>query len=479
MADAEALIAELERALGAAAIDLSEADRDEHATDALGSQRGFDDRGHLAVPPFAVVRPRTAEEVTEVLRLANERRTPVVAYGGGTGLMGGARSERPGLSLDLSRLSAIRDVDAGSGFVWAEAGAVLRDVQAALDPHDLILGHDPWTFGIATVGGAISTNGLGFLGGKYGSMGDQVLGIEAALAAGTLVRTRPVRPRSTGVDLAALFVAGEGAFGIITAAALRTFPAPERRERAGFEFPTFSDGYAAIVAMRGAGIAPALLDLGERIAPPDDMPGANRRPWQSEEPTLFIGFDGFREEVDALLTRASAICREHGGVELDPSEAEDFWQTRHAPAESYAKARARRQALRSMSEEDPACFDYVHVSLPPAQVLRYRELASAAAARHGVHVIEHGVWVAPGLYSMIMVDAAATRAEAVAHMAAAVDDCLRLAHEFGGSMEYCHGAGVRLAHLMPDEHGAGLEVMRSIKRALDPHGILNPGKLGL
>jgi FAD/FMN-containing dehydrogenase len=459
-----AAIDKLRELLDADAVTTDDAALASAAWDALGTQRGF---AAGAPPlPLAVVYPRTRDDLVALMRWANDTNTAVVPYGGGSGLMGGARSDRASVVVDMTRMARVREIDVVSRVAWVEAGAALKDVDDALRPHGLMIGHDPWTYAIATVGGAISTNGLGFLAGKYGSMGDQVLGIEVVMPDGSIVATPAVATRSTGIDLSRLFVAGEGQFGVIAAAALRVFPIPESRRLVGFTFATFDQGFEMILAMHATGINPALLDYGERPSAP------------GEPPTLYLGFDGLRQGVDAFLSRAAAICREHDGTRMNDASVEEFWTNRHTIAENFAANRAARRTAVA-SHDEGRCFDYMHVSLPPSRVLDYRRRALAIATERGVRVLEAGIWVSPGLFSLAMANVAPTHAEAVERMASAVDACLRAAHDAGGSIEYCHGVGVRLAHLMREEHGAGLDVMRAIKRALDPGAILNPGKLAL
>jgi FAD/FMN-containing dehydrogenase len=456
------LLGALRDALPARAI-LADGDAlEDHAFDALGARRGFIEEHARAVAPIAVVLPETTEQVAAVVRLAAQHRTPVVPYGGGTGLMGGARSVRPDVVLDLKRMARIRELDADAGWAWIEAGAVLGDVNRALEPQGLMLGHDPWTVDIATIGGTISTNGLGYLGGKYGSMGQQVLALEVVLPDGRVLATRPAQPHSTGIDLPRLFVGGEGTNGIITAPAVRVFPIPEASVRLGFRFESFEGGFDAILAMRRIGLVPAMLDYGER--------SARRAGWEPQPPTLYLGLMGMREEVEGQVRRAEAICS--GAEHIDAAEVEEFWAERHVPAERFAQRRRRDDGRPPAGQ----CFDYVHVALPASGVLAYRERATALARAEDVDVVETGLWVHAGLFSMVL---ATSGEDGPARMSRAVDAALRLAIESGGSIEYCHGVGVRLAHLMREEHGAGLDVMRELKRTLDPHHILNPGKLAL
>lgn len=453
------LIAALRAMLGPAGVLTAPAQRARYAQDGLGPWRG------VAVPPAlpdAIVRPGSAAEVAAVLRLASTRGLPVVAVGGATGLMGGAVPVRGGLALDLRRLNRLRAVSRVDLTAEAEAGLVLGRLARALEREGLHLGHDPWTLPLATVGGAIATNGLGYTGGKYGSMGDQVLGLEVALADGTLLRTRPAARASSGYDLRRWFIGSEGTLGVITAATLRVFPRPERRVLRGWSFPEFAAGFAALLDLYALGLQPALLDYGEAFGTAG--PAAC---------TLFLGWEGYREEVRAATRRATRQVAARGGDPLPQDTVAAFWRARHVVAQRLRRRRRDDWLLPG------AAFDFVHVALRPTAVLDYRARALAALARHGVAPRECGLWTHPGLFSVVLTAQRATREEASAAVGAAVDELLRLAQDLGGAMEYCHGVGLRLAHLMAREHGVGLALMRRLKQALDPAGILNPGKLDL
>src|SRR5206468_3824319 len=246
--------------------------------DAMRPSRGRPEFAQLATRPIAVAEPASAAEVAALVRWAAGARVPLVARGGGSGLMGAAAVLVPAVVVDLRRLGAVA-VDADACLVRAGAGATLAQVDAALAPHGLMLGHDPWTVGVATVGGALATNGLGYLGARAGSFGAQVRALEAVLADGTIVRTRSSPARSTGLDLARLLVGTEGTFGIITEATLAALPVPEERVIHAWRLPSF-DAVVAEASGRRTGRSSTTRTSACRSAawPPCARP---RGPWSS------------------------------------------------------------------------------------------------------------------------------------------------------------------------------------------------------
>lgn len=406
--------------------------------------------------PLCVVSPESAAEVQAVARLANTYRVPVIPLGGGSGLMGGAASVTPGVVLDLCRLTEVR-IRPADRMAEAGAGATIAALNAMAKPHGLMCGHDPWTVSVATVGGTIATNSLGYLGGKYGAMGDQILGLEAVLPSGDIVATRAVEKASTGPSLHGLLIGAEGCFGVVTRATLRLFPIPQARLLEGWMFDDFAAGFEAINALLQAGIRPGLLEYG------DDDPIADPDP----PAALYVSYEGPEAVAHAEAQTGREICLQSGGQALDPSEVRHFWNQRHVSGDAYARAR-RAGERRSRPE-----VDYVHVALPPSAVLAYRRQSLKLLAARGFHVHQTGLWAHAGLFSLVY------SGGGVAAMAEAHAQLLALAQDAGGAMEYCHGVGLRLAPLMRREHGSGLSVLQRIKRELDPNGIMNPGKLGL
>ena len=417
--------------------------------------------------PIAVVRPKTETEVVKVVRFANNNRIPIVPFGGGTGLMGGAATVKRGIVMDLKELNAI-EISKEDRTVSAGAGVVVKQLDSILRKNGLMFAHDPWSASYATIGGTIGTNGVGYLAGKYGSMDEQVLGLRAVIADGSILNIKPAKKKSTGMDLKDLFIGSEGVFGIITSATLKAYPIPESEQVYAFEFENLEKGYRAVTDMFSRGIKPTSLDLFEVY---DIGADAETRLWLQDEPgtRLYVMFDGFKEEVDVKSAKTKSIVKKFGGIELDASIASEYWKNRYDIAEHYISF------IRSKSRNTDIKFDFIQVSIPAGRLLEFDKTCMDIASKHKIMVQGHGIWQAPEFYSMNLF---AHSASANDRMYDAIDKMLRYAAEIG-TMEYCHGIGVRLSHLMEEEHKEGMRVMKKIKRTLDPNNIMNPGKLAL
>ena len=454
---------ELARILGSERISVDPSQLDELSWDALSEGRIHPHHRPELHHPICVVRPQSTEEVRRVVEFANTEIVAVVPFGGGSGLMGGALSIRPCVALDLRQMNRIINVDTEAHTVRVEAGVVLESLDTTLSQSGFILGHDPWTVPVATIGGAISTDSVGYRAGIYGSMGEQVLGLEAVLPNGEVLRTPSVSKRSVGIDLNALLIGGEGCFGVVTEATIRIFPKPAVRVFCGFLFSSFEQGFVAIQNLFHKRVRPALLDYGDDED--EHEPGA----------LLYLVFEGNERVVVAESELAIGICSEHGGKSLRPEEPEQFWLERHDIARRFMENRRQRRER----GRDGIYRDWIHVALPASKVLPFRRAAQNVIRRRGVVLQESGLWVQPELFSMRLGAEEDSLPNAQLALEETVESLLCLAQQMGGSMEYTHGVGVKLAPLMASEHGYGLEVMRRIKRAVDPKNIMNPGKMGL
>ena len=455
--------------LGRGAVSSREDDLLRYGGDALGTFRAFRASGRLNERASAVVWPRNSEDISKSLAYASRQSVPVVPYGGGTGVMGAATPSDSSIILNLARMNRVTSVDAESRTATFQSGILLEDAHRALMAHDLRLGHDPWSRPIATLGGAISTNGVGYTASGHGAMGDQVLGMTAVLGDGEVVESRAAPGSFFGPTLNHIFIGTEGTFGVISEATVAAFPVPEYRTMLCFDFPEFDSGYEAISAIYAHGLIPTVMDYGDELVPG----GSGRR----DTATLYLAFEGSKEGVEANVGEVTAICFRHDGIRGSDDAVNRYWTDRHASAHRYKEnvldnerpdlARRSRSAYR---------MDYLHVAIPAGKVLEYRRKCESLLGEERVSVREWSVWGRPEFFSLLISPSDEVEGDG-ARLAQTVDRVLRDAQAMGGTMEYCHGVGLKLAHLVEAELGSGMSVARRMKKSLDPAGILNPGKI--
>ncbi len=460
----ETALASLARIVGAENV-LADADSlDRYTGDSLSPSRAFGAEDAFERLADVVARPGSTAEVAGIVRWANEYRAPVIPYGGGTGVMGAVVPALGGVVLDMKRMNRALEIDADSMTARVEAGMVLGDLESVLAEYGLMIGHDPYSVPIATIAGTISTNGVGYRACAYGPMGEQVVGLEAVLPDGRVIETRDVPKYSSGPNLNHLFIGAEGVFGVITRATIRVFRIPESHQFASVGFDCFEDGFNAASELLALGIRPSLLDLTE----------------EDGTVTLHLLFEGFAEGVAAQAQRAAAVCDAAGGYSLGTEPTEEYWAVRRDSAENYKlTALGQPRKIRWNRWRRRRGFDYLHLALPASRVLEYRRQAGEILADQGIAVTEYAIWSRPELFSMLILPESGDPAEARQRLARTVDRVLELAQDMGGVMEYCHGVGVKLNHLLAREMGVGHDVIRELKQTLDPNNIMNPGKLGL
>jgi alkyldihydroxyacetonephosphate synthase len=268
---------------------------------------------------------------------------------------------------------------------------------------------------------------------------------------------------SSGPNLNQLFIGSEGAFGIITKATIRVYRQPEAQVFATVAFDSFDHGFNAAVELLALGIHPALLDLTE----------------EDDGIQLHLLFEGFQEGVVAQEQRSMQVCAQLGGRPLGPEPTMLYWRDRHQSGTNYKLNALGKPRQVRWNQTGWRGFDYLHLGLPISQVLEYRRASEKILSRYGVRVVEYAIWSRPELFSMLIVADPDSDNNFRKKLSQAVEEVLMLAQDMGGVMEYCHGVGVKLNHLLAREMGIGHEVMQAIKQALDPENIMNPGKLGL
>ncbi|HWI61473.1 MAG TPA: FAD-linked oxidase C-terminal domain-containing protein [Symbiobacteriaceae bacterium] len=427
------------------------------------------DATHQNARPDAVLLPRSADEVAAVLRVANGWGFPVTPRGAGTGLAGGSVAVQGGAVLSLARLNRIIEIDRRNLLAVVEPGVVTADLHRAAEDVGLFYPPDPASARASTIGGNLATNAGGPRCFKYGVTRDYVLGLEVVLPTGEILKTggRTVKNVS-GYDLTRLIVGSEGTLGVITKATLRLVPRPEATGTLMAVFARLEDAGRAVEAIVAAGVVPCSLELMDQasLQVVENYLGLGLP--VSAEAVLLVEVDGYHETVQRQAEVAAHLCRENGAVEVkvasNEQEAADLWRARKAISPALARIKPVKIG------ED--------VAVPPALIPEFLRRFRYLRERFGLSAVVFGHAGDGNLHPNVVIDPR-NQAE-VAQLGAWLEELARLALDLGGTLSGEHGIGNMKAPYLEWEVGAvGMQTMRAIKRALDPKGILNPGKLGL
>lgn len=419
--------------------------------------------GQVGQVAGAIARPTTVEEVAAVARLCHESRVPLTPAAGRSSVVGGTVPVHGGVLLDLTGLSGIGSVDATSKVVEVWAGTFGDAFEAALDAdHDLTVGHWPQSMALSTVGGWLACRGAGQLSNRYGKIEDIVVGLEVVLPDGRIVHTGGQPRQAVGPDLTQLFVGAEGTLGIITRAWLQAWPAPTHTGRAAYGFTSFSAGLDAMRRSIQRGAPTAVLRLYDEIE--------SQRLGVDQGVNVLIAFDeGDPGIVDAGLAVVHEECR-------DADRLDD------ALVDTWFGHRNDVSALEALISKGYV-VDTMEISGPWSRLDEiYTTTVAAITAVPGTMVASaHQSHSYPGGACLYFTFAAKPEdpADRDTYYAAAWDAGTRAVLAAGGSLSHHHGVGLNRARFVDEALGDGVEVLHAIKAALDPHGICNPGKLGL
>ncbi|WP_245155970.1 FAD-linked oxidase C-terminal domain-containing protein [Nocardioides sp. 503] len=412
--------------------------------------------------PLALVRAASVEDVQATLRLAHEARVPVVPRGAGSGVAGGAIAGAGSVVLDISGMDRVLELDPVDEVAVVEPGVITAHLDAAAREHGLMYAPDPASAAISTLGGNIATNAGGMRCVKHGVTREAVLGLDVVLADGRLLRTgRRTLKGVAGLDLTSLFVGSEGTLGVIVGAALRLKPAPVVTLTAAAAYGDVRAAAAACAAVSRERLQPSLLELLDRatLKVVDRAQGTDLAARGGALVIAQADGPGARQEIEAI---AAVLGKEATWVEQGVDDAS-----------SEQLLAARRLALPSIERFGRALIE--DICVPRSRLADAIQGVEAIAARTGVAIYSFAHAGDGNLHPIISYDAALPEAPPAVHEAA--DAIFGLALDLGGTVTGEHGIGLLKREWLARELGPdSLDVHHSLKRALDPHGILNPGK---
>jgi len=442
------------------------------------------------MPDFAI-HIRTTEQASEVLKLANKYKIPIVPRGGGTNQWGGAIPVNGGIVIDMRKMDRILDVDEENRTVTVQAGVVIWNLVKHLEKCGVFVADKPGSWFAATIGSRTQTGGIGYYNSRYGQFVDQIICLEVVLPTGEVIKTGPpkVYDPSAGYDLTRLFSNAEGTLGIVTEVTLRIYPLPKHRVVEVTEFPTYEDMIKAVMAIRDSGFVPETLETmdGKRysrllhavyIDPQESYHPSKvsvlRRP-PPEVPKdagiMIIAYAGLEKLVGAQVELAHEVCQRFGG-KLVPDWCQEALV---ASKETYPHNPTPHDSV-LMGKPFKYVFDATMPLEHGAEVFRvYLKLIDK-------HRVEsrgmETVYCAPDFHAVmcaqIYVDERDEDEVEVARKF--MDEMHHFVLNLGGGIGGSGGIGTIRIRYAKDQHGPALELMKKIKRLLDPNSIMNPGK---
>ncbi|MBT4266753.1 MAG: FAD-binding protein [Deltaproteobacteria bacterium] len=418
--------------------------------------------------PDAIVLPQTAEDISKVLRYAsNTANLPVTPRGAGSGLSGACTPTQGGIVMDMKRMNQILEINSGNLTARAEAGVVLSHFHRAVEKLTLFYPPDPQSMTVCTLGGNVSTRAGGPHGVKYGTTSNYVLGLEVVLPDGSIINTGSTCVKhSVGYDLTHLMTGSEGTLGVITNITLRLLPLPPMDRTIIVSCETAETASETVSAIIAAGMVPAMLEyvskgairlMGNILNPPLEPDG---------EACLFIKLDGQERQIVDESRRIESICRDMKALDVrvieDKKEALSYWKARSS---LYPLSMAA--AHKVIIEDVTVPRDRIPAYLRKLQEISSRMAFSVGAGGHAGDGNMHP--------SIMVLDDSQEQMEKSMQV---VREVVKAGLALGGSVSGEHGIGWHKAEFLVEELGQRqVNLMKAIKKAFDPTGIMNPGKI--
>jgi glycolate oxidase len=443
----------------------------------VGKENFFDDKEtricysydatNIRYLPDLIVFPRTREQISAILKLANEAKFPVIPRGAGTGFTGGTLPVEGGVILVLTKMNRILQIDSDNLLTVVEPGVVTADLQKEVEKMGLFYPPDPSSLKSSTLGGNVAECAGGPRAVKYGVTKEYVLGLEVVLPTGEIISTGVQTVKGVvGYDLTKLMVGSEGTLGIITKMVLRLLPLPKAKRTLLAIFPTIEAAATAVSQVIRSRIIPTTLEFMDNAAIRCVEDYLHMGLPVEAGALLIIEVDGAPEAIAQDLLEIQKICLANRALETktakDDQEAEELWKARRAVSPAVVKLNPTK------INED--------ITVPRSKVAEILHRVEAIAKRHQLIIVNFGHAGDGNIHVNVMIDKRRPGEEDRAH--AAVEEIFAATLDLGGTLSGEHGIGITKAPYIAMEVGdMGLEVMKRIKKAFDPNNILNPGKI--
>ena len=416
--------------------------------------------------PWAVARPATAHEISEILILANRERFPVIPRGAGTGMSGGSVPIQGGVVLSCERMNRILDIDEDNMTALVEPGVITGDLQDAVEARGLFYPPDPASSRFCTIGGNVAENAGGLRAVKYGVTKDYILGLEVVLPTGEIIQTGARTAKSVaGYDLTRLMVGSEGTLGVVTRITVKLLPLPESVRTLSVFFGSIDDAVKAVSMIFAQRIIPRALELVDRAALAAVEDYLNEDISGGAEAQLIVEVDGPALSAEREMANVQEIVRQANAVRLNAAESEDerehIWKARRAISPALYTIKPKK------INED--------IVVPRTMIPALLREIEQIARRHGLLIVNFGHAGDGNIHTNVMIEE-----DEMEKARTAVKEIFETTLRMSGSITGEHGIGISKAPFLPLEYGTkALTAMKRIKDALDPNNVLNPGKIFL
>ncbi|MBU0994248.1 MAG: FAD-binding protein [Proteobacteria bacterium] len=417
--------------------------------------------------PDAIVLPLTPQDISKIVSYASKHQVPVVPRGAGSGLSGSSTPIKGGIVLDIKRMNRIIDINKGNLTAIAEAGVVLARFHKQVEKENLFYPPDPQSMSVCTLGGNVSTRAGGPRGVKYGTTGNYILGLEVVLPDGSIIHTGgSCVKQSVGYDITHLMTGAEGTLGVITKVTTRLLPLPAAKKTIIVKCRTTEQAAIAVSDIIAAGIIPSMLEflslgaialMNTLISPPIVADG---------EAYLFIEIDGFPVQIEEDAKRIKYVCEDVDVMEIrvveDKKEAASYWKARSSLYPLVLSF------VKKVIVED--------VTVPRNRIPEFVKSIEKISASTGIAIGVSGHAGDGNMHPSVLMGDVSEEMEKKAQDA--IRQIVACGLELGGSISGEHGIGIHKAEFILQEMGARqIELFKSIKKAIDPEGIMNPGKI--
>ncbi|MER3388454.1 MAG: FAD-binding oxidoreductase [Microcella sp.] len=453
------------RGLSPAVVSTELADREAHAVDAWPVSVKRVQQGVAMPLPSVVVRPRDAQQVSQILRIANARGVSVTPWGAGSSVVGQPLPEEGGISLDMRAMSRIIDVDDVNLQIRVEAGAMGSVVEEHLVSLGYTMNFSPQSLARSTVGGWVATRATGQFSSRWGGIEDALVSLTVVRPTGEIVSTHGAPRAATGPDIKQLFVGSEGTLGVVTEVVLKIYPVSPFENLDTLVFPDARAGLEAMRKIMRAGLRPMLL----RVYDQEEARHALKDPTFAGA-AMFLGVRGVQAVAEAELAACVSIATDEGGASQGPAGAE-AWMGRRF---DFSAVEAILDEPGGVAETIEVSNTWSGIAETYAQVKKALEPLVDEVLCHFSHAYSNGT----SLYVIVLgkqADAAAAEARLHQIWETTMETCLAT----DASLSHHHGSGLARLPWLAESLGDSLAIVRDIKQALDPGTVLSPGRLAI